>query len=269
MSYWRPSPQNIYAIGDLHGKFKSLNSILKRILPLKDKDQIVFLGDYIDRGPSSAKIIEKFCDLKEKYGSQITWLLGNHELMFMEVLELVTTNMLQEPVDNVWIHNGGVATIRSYAYFNKLKDDSIPLFRLKTLVPDRHKEFLMSLVSSYETDKYIFAHAGYDVFSKENNKLKLLLWDKSLYGFVIKSIIEGNKLPWDKTIITGHNWKGPIIYDKYMMLDTSHKTDVLCVELNSMEGFWASELKTRLVKADIKETTKLDIFREVDLSWQV
>lgn len=262
MSYWRPSPRNIYVIADLHGKYKSLLSILKRILPLKEKDEIIFLGDYVDRGPKSAHIIEKFIELKKEYGDRITFLLGNHELMMMETLGLVKTDLINN-VELVWLQNGAPETIRSYASFLNLKDFSLSLDRFRQIVPDTHKEFLKSLKPFYETTNYIFSHAGFDPVNPDNNDLYVLLWDKSLYSYVINCIANERKLGWTKTIVTGHNFNGPIVYDKYMMLDTSKKKDVLCVELNSMEAYYASEDKGRLVKIDLKESSVEELVKQL------
>ena len=71
MSKWRPSSENIYVIGDIHGKYSALKLILNRILPIRKQDLLIFLGDYVDRGPDSYNVINELIKLKNKYDNVI------------------------------------------------------------------------------------------------------------------------------------------------------------------------------------------------------
>ena len=84
------SQKKVFAIGDIHGCHRELIELLKT-LPLDEHSTLVFLGDYIDRGPESNKVIDTILELKKKYHT-IT-LLGNHEMMFLEFLKDPSSSM--------------------------------------------------------------------------------------------------------------------------------------------------------------------------------
>lgn len=261
MSSWRPSPNCIYTIGDMHGYYECLDLILKRILPLRKGDEIVFLGDYIDRGPESDKIIDKLIELVDTYGEQVTCLMGNHEWLMGAAFGELDVNVSPDAPHpaQVWLANGGLQCLQAYATRAGIPQDKIQgmtLQRFRSVIPDSHFEFIRSLFLFYETKNYKFVHAGCDPFQDlgEQNR-DVLLWDRSLYEHVTQAIFRNKKLEWDKTIVCGHNWRGPIIHDKYLMIDSSIDKKVLCLELNSMEGYFAEPKNARLVKADIQPTT--------------
>ncbi|WP_063800849.1 metallophosphoesterase family protein [Mastigocoleus testarum] len=101
------------AIGDVHGHYKGLMTLLEMIAP-SSSDSIYFLGDLIDRGPQSAQVV-KF--VKE---SPHKCLLGNHEQMLLNVMaeEEASSSVIQN-----WLYSGGQATISSYQGGTILKED--------------------------------------------------------------------------------------------------------------------------------------------------
>ena len=72
--------QRILAIGDIHGCYKAFNALLQAVNPGRD-DLLVMLGDYIDRGPESKKVVDRLIALPEEL--QVVFLAGNHEEMIM------------------------------------------------------------------------------------------------------------------------------------------------------------------------------------------
>jgi len=93
----------LIAIGDIHGCAKSLDALLER-LELSDDDHLLFVGDYIDRGPDSKGVIDRLLDLREEY--ECTFLRGNHESLML--------GYLNAGAFNLWRVNGGIATLQSY-----------------------------------------------------------------------------------------------------------------------------------------------------------
>ncbi len=130
---------SIYAVGDIHGCYEKLEQLFKTIT-LQEDDEIVFLGDYIDRGPDSKKVIDFIINLKLKKGNKIICLKGNHEKMLLDFL--VGKNI------NTFLANGGRETIKSYSQSGSFN------------LPQEHLEFFRSLRLYYETENYIFVHAG-------------------------------------------------------------------------------------------------------------
>ncbi len=264
MSKWRPTTECIYVIGDIHGNYDCLDQILNRILPLRPDDQIVFLGDYIDRGPKSHKVLDKLVELVNEYGEQVTVLVGNHEWMFLASIGVFNVPPPSSPKIptplQVWITNGGTETIKGYCEVSGIADwKTFPIHRVIDIVPQSHIDLLTQKAYMYhEHEDYIFCHAGCDPTAPlDQQDDEIFLWDRSLYKCVVQNILRKKEMPWEKIVVTGHNYNGPIITPKYMMLDCSRHKKVLVVELNSMEGFYAFPGRTRMLRVELEETTRL------------
>ena len=128
-----------FAIGDIHGCAKALRSLVEAIDP-QPEDEIVFLGDYIDRGPDSRDTIDQIIELQQR--TQVVALRGNHEVMLMGVA-------MHGMDDSVWRANGGNSTLASYG-------GSL------SKIPSNHLVFFHELLPHYEIDDTIFVHASYD-----------------------------------------------------------------------------------------------------------
>jgi serine/threonine protein phosphatase 1 len=256
-SKWRPSPLNcLYVIPDIHGQLDQLKCICKSILPLRKsdggKDKLVLLGDYIDRGPKTPELIDFLIEAKKKYKDNLILLSGNHEQMLLDAIK-------PSPTSNkyiFWMNNGGIQTLSSYLdRANQHLDNPFELVRsrVKDFIPKEHIDFFNSLLPYYETEDYIFVHAGCDPTAPLNKQpLEELVWDNGLFNLVKAQ--SGQNLPWEKTVVTGHHGLPsgePYISEKFMMLDCSYGKKLLCVELNSMEAFVAGRNKLALVKYDL------------------
>jgi serine/threonine protein phosphatase 1 len=279
MSKWRPTPGAIgaiYVIPDIHGHLEQLELICKRILPLRKsdggKDKLVFLGDYIDRGPDNYGVIEFLISLKKDYGDQIVFLRGNHEDLLLTALDRSghDSSVFECSAYSMWIQNGGATTLKQYA--EKKLGHSIDPYefsksRLSDVIPESHINFLLETEYYHEHEDYIFVHGGCDPNKplSEQNKIHMM-WDRSLFQVVKKFVLSKTDLPWSKTVITGHNYHGPFINEKFMMLDCSVDKKLIIIELNSMEGFEAKLNKKRLVKCSFKETiiSKRPAFRKIN-----
>jgi serine/threonine protein phosphatase 1 len=251
MSKWRPVPLNcLYVIPDIHGQLDSLKLICNRIFPLRKsdggRDTLVFLGDYIDRGPDSPGVIDFLIDAKKKFGDQVVCLTGNHEQMLLDAIKQSTNS------DKYlfWMKNGGEHTLSSYLDRKNHHLDNpyeLPRVRVRDFIPEEHLKFFNSLKYYYEIDDYIFVHAGCnprESMSKQEKDIFIL--DESL-----KLDVSQN---WKKIIVTGHNGDksgNPIIRERYLMLDCSYGKKLIIVEMHSMEAFAAGKNKDKLVKLDL------------------
>ena len=133
------NPRTI-AIGDIHGHLQSLDGLIAAIAPTEN-DTLIFLGDYIDRGPDSKGVIERILELQGH--CKVVSLLGNHEEMLLDALS-------NERSLHCWLENGGDAALDSYGSGRDI-----------SCIPATHRDFLNQLVMYYETETHFFVHANY------------------------------------------------------------------------------------------------------------
>lgn len=186
------SPQRLLAFGDIHGCLTALQELLTRVSPSED-DQLVFLGDYVDRGPDSAGVIGELLALRARWPRSV-FLRGNHEQMLLDVLggENPTT----------FLFNGGRNTIASYQARGGWP-------------PSReHRLFLETLPMRYETDGFIFVHAGLRPGTPlAEQDPDDLLW--------IRQEFLDSSDDWGKSVVFGHTpRKEPLLASTRIGLDT-------------------------------------------------
>lgn len=211
----------LFAIGDIHGCAEELQGLLDN-LPYDSDSTIVFLGDYVDRGPNSKKVIDIIIDLKQK--CNVITLMGNHEAMMIDFLENPSSVSA-----GLFILNGGSATLASYT-------DSDEMFN----VPDSHKKFLDELKVFYETDEYYFVHAGVpdvplDQIELEKHGLDML-W--------IRSKFHTSVFQWDKKIIHGHT-----VVEEVDVCENRINIDTGCVFQGKLSAIELTEMRLYQVKA--------------------
>jgi serine/threonine protein phosphatase 1 len=144
----------ILAISDIHGCYDQFNRLLDKVEYDNTKDQLVLLGDYVDRGQKSKEVINFVSEL---IGNGAIALRGNHDQMFLDWL-------LTDDYMNAYnyFQNGGIMTVISYVGLNWNEDgrdlDDAKKHILKHY-PD-HIELLQQLRYYFEKDNHIFVHAG-------------------------------------------------------------------------------------------------------------
>ena len=123
----------LYAIGDIHGELDALEALIEA-LPLRSDDRLIFMGDYVDRGPDSRGVVDYLIKLAKK--RTCIFLIGNHESMFLDFLGW------DDPMyfaGDAFLMNGGDRTLVSYDYFDSDLEPS--LFKL----PKKHEAFFRKL----------------------------------------------------------------------------------------------------------------------------
>jgi serine/threonine protein phosphatase 1 len=132
-----------YAIGDIHGCLDKLRSLLLRCEKHADgrPAAFVFVGDYIDRGPQSAAVIDCLIDLKAEHGERVVTLMGNHEVMALAAIDG------SGPVQ-LWLAQGGLATLECYRVAEPRE------------LPRAHVDWLRALPLSHDDGRRFFVHAG-------------------------------------------------------------------------------------------------------------
>lgn len=189
---------SIIAIGDIHGCAKSLDELLERLSPSAD-DHLVFVGDYIDRGPDSKGVIDRLLELRKTHNC--TFLRGNHEVFFLNYLD----GLRQD--EEVWRLNGGVQTLKSY----RDENDQI-------VIPPEHVAFIRNTELYLDSPSYFFVHAGLQPELTIAQNLaepseKTFLWDRGHYS--------ARFLAWEKPVICGHTpHPEPINHPQLISIDT-------------------------------------------------
>lgn len=217
----------LYAIGDIHGCYDELMSLLD--LVTKDAEArrngrqpvLIFCGDYIDRGPNSAKVLDALCWLHRFCPYDLYLLKGNHEEVFQEYM--------RDP-SNVtgWLKFGGRETMTSYGVVPpeidapldehyRARDDMLEVMTIS------HWKLLETLKSAVTIGDYAFVHAGVRAsIPLDQQSEQDLLWIRQ--GFV------DHEGPQEKVIVHGHTWHSdsPDLQEYRIGIDTgAYETGVL------------------------------------------
>jgi len=196
-----------YAVGDIHGYLDKLKSLID-MLPLTADDKLIFLGDYIDRGPDSKGVISFLLEIREQY--DCVFLIGNHEHMMLDYMQGC---LVYDP--KIWMWNGGDRSLQSYGIEHAAPGELD--------IPGDHLGFLKSLAYYHQEPGFVFVHAGLQPnLPLEQNRWTELLWIRSAFyqsgwnwpeGVVVfghtpftEPLVETNKIGID----TGCGWRGSL-----------------------------------------------------------
>lgn len=222
----------IYAIGDIHGCLTALKTIFQQNT-IKLSDKIVFLGDYVDRGPNSKGVIDWLIENSKVYNFE--FILGNHEIM------MKSARLSQERLSE-WLYFGGANTLDSY----KIGDD----INWANKVNPSHWKFIDACKPYVEIGNYIFVHAGLERHKTLATQNKFhLFWKK----YETPEMYDRNK-----TVICGHTSR-----KNGKIADFKH---TVCIDTYAYGGKWLTCLNVEsgeFIKANNKgevEKGKLNRF---------
>jgi serine/threonine protein phosphatase 1 len=154
----------IYAVGDIHGRADLLDRLLERIAEdvrlsaHEAKPVLVFVGDYVDRGPSSKAVIDRLISVEREGAFEVCALKGNHEAALLAFLD--------EPATGAeWCEHGGLQTLNAYHVQPPSAPDDTEAWRktrdrLALVLPPEHLTFLGRLRLTATFGGYLFVHAG-------------------------------------------------------------------------------------------------------------
>lgn len=188
----------VFAIGDIHGCLDLLDGLLDGIKAATAGDEqpplLIFLGDYVDRGPGSRGVIDRLIAVAESYRGA-RFLCGNHEEAMIR--------FLADPQGGpAWSTYGGRATMLSYGVRppGRNADDAAwarAQQKLNARIPPAHLKFLWGLEDSVEVGDYFFAHAGVRPDKPlQRQASRDLRW--------IREPFLSNDQPLEKMIVHGH-----------------------------------------------------------------
>lgn len=234
-----PSVMRSYVIGDIHGCLDELASLIEA-LPLEPNDRLVFLGDYIDRGPDSQGVVSYLLELRQKSGREMIFLKGNHEDMLLSFIGL------PGQYGEMFLYNGGRVTLSSYGI--AAPHSSPEEIRLR--IPRAHLEFFRTLKTYYITDSFLCVHAGiHPVKPLEAQSESELLWIRNEF------IYNSHRLPY--TVLFGHTPQNAVFFDlPYKVgLDTGlvYGNKLSCLELTERVLYQIGKGKKAVKRTSVKD----------------
>jgi len=214
-----PVARCAYVIGDVHGCLIELKDLMGKIerhaaniagAPDMKSVDIVFLGDLIDRGPSSNKVLNFLIAYKPEFANVI-FLMGNHEEIFLDVLSGNSKKTLP------WLDHGGMACARSYDVENLGQVYSDPdhvTYRIQRQVPQSHIDFISGFKDYYIFGDYLCVHAGIKPrVPLERQSPRDMRW--------IRDRFLSYEKPHEYTVIHGHSIvKKPEVHNNRIAIDT-------------------------------------------------
>lgn len=202
--------EKTFIIGDIHGCLGMLERLLQKIPWRAERDRLIFLGDYVDRGEDSRGVIDLLLQIAAA-SSRVNFLIGNHESIFLDYL---TTGNITP-----FLLNGGHRTLESYR--------TGAAKRGKVEIPEEHISFLKDLEQWIELDDYYVVHAGFRPgVSPERQGLDDLIWIRDIFIF--------SDYDFGKKVIFGHTpFSEPLLMENKIGLDTGavYGNKLTCLEL--------------------------------------
>ena len=196
---------NVAVVGDVHGSSHSLALAAKWLLADWD-GRVVFVGDYVNRGPDSRGVLEILVQLQTALGDRLTLLMGNHEVVLLE--------FLQGGQFNHFLAHGGLQTIHSYLSDTPEPD---PFEEFRSAFPDSHLELLRALLPAYETPDLLITHCGFNPADPESRNL-----DDVVLGSFPSLFASGTNMP-KQLVVCGHyvqRSRQPYCSERLICLDT-------------------------------------------------
>lgn len=207
---------SIFAIGDIHGCYEKLSALMDKIPIDMSRDTLVFIGDYIDRGPRSFDVVQHLVNLQELF-PDIIFLKGNHEDMLQKYLS--GSDRL------TFLMNGGRLTLEDYLNHASAGENEP--------IPAEHRGFFNRLRTSYETEEFIFVHAGLrPKVPLEKQSPKDMVWIRQKFIY--------SDYDFGKRVVFGHTpFNEPFVKPNKIGIDTGavYGNQLTCVKLPQVEFY--------------------------------
>ncbi len=202
--------ETTFIIGDIHGCLDMLKRLLDKIPWRPGKDELIFIGDCIDRGTNSKGVVDYILDLIRNH-PHVSCLLGNHEAMLL--------NYLSGKEQDIYLANKGLTTLKNYLAEKRKGEEP--------LVPPDHISFYRSLKPFVELRDYYVVHAGFRPgVDLEHQTEEDMIW--------IREPFLSSGYDFGKKVIFGHTpFSKPLVMDNKIGLDTGavYGNRLTCIEL--------------------------------------
>lgn len=231
-----------YVVADIHGCLDELVRLLEA-LPLEDSDRLIFLGDYVDRGPDPKGVVSYLIERERKGKQEMIFLKGNHEDMFLAYLGLPGR------YGDMFLFNGGGATLASYGIPPSSSSSQEGLSR----IPQNHLKFFQELRSYYLMEPFLCVHAGiHPAKPLEQQDEEELLWIRDEF------ILNRHFLPY--TVLFGHTPQREVLFHlPYKVgLDTGlvYGNELSCLEVYEKVLFQIGRGKRKVRRSSVSERWK-------------
>ena len=220
-----------FAIGDIHGNSAALDDVLDQLSgETGEGDTVVFLGDYIDRGPDTRGCLDRILSFRSASSARIVTLMGNHEEWFLRSVRDHTRHswlLGMEAFPTIASYSPEAALVlrraaetAGMALVTELVE--LPYGAFLDLLPAEHLAFLEALEPYYADDDAVCSHGGMDprIPATADQPLEVLLWGAG--GF--PDAYDGGKLAVyghrNNADITGDGWPRPRVRGRTIGLDT-------------------------------------------------
>jgi serine/threonine protein phosphatase 1 len=243
-----PPDTLIWTVGDIHGRLDLLRPLLSGILEdfarsTATTKSLIFLGDYVDRGPESQGVIELLCRLSDSGPVEAVFLRGNHE-------DRMAAFLTDPGIGPSWCDYGGREALRSYGVTAPTDRDDAEGWAAASVafnaaLSDRHRAFLQDLRPSISVGDYFFAHAG--------ARPGVALDQQSAYDMMwIRQSFLGDARAFEKIVVHGHTPTEDIQADhRRIGLDTgAYATGVLSAV--RLEGSAQEALQTAMAGSGVE-----------------
>jgi len=181
-----------YFMTDIHGEYNGLELLLKHAEIDLNRDQLVFGGDYINRGRDSGKVLRRVKGIVDAYPNNVVALVGNHEEMMREYYR---------NQDKLWLSHGGKDTIRDF-------EKTFPHEKER----NEHIEWAYNLLLVFEDDEFVYTHAGLNPYEPLDKQGREILWmsEYDFYSISKESLFDLTK---SKPVVHGHTPVERMYYD--------------------------------------------------------
>lgn len=204
---------NLFVCSDIHGHFDLWMELIEMSrIDFENGDELIILGDLIDRGKQSKECVEFALELVDKYPNQVTYLMGNHEKMLLEFVSVRDTKSVEGYVDlemtgRSWVLNGGMQTMLSLLV-GVPEEETIKFIDVHRHLNDKYAHLINRLNNlpyyKVDTDRgFVFVHAGFQTGIKlvdQNNEDMVWIRDDFFnhYQPVKDDVLDG------LTVVHGH-----------------------------------------------------------------
>jgi len=244
------------AVGDIHGNRLALDDVLNQIRgEVTESDAIVFLGDYIDRGPDSRGCVDAILEFQREVGAEVVCLRGNHEDWFLRTLRDYAHHswlLGMEAFDTVRSYSVDAARTLREAASNAGADlysgrCTLPYEAFFDCVPQDHIRFFEGLHPYYQGADCVCTHAGLDpcVAGIREQSLDALIWGAASFqnGYDGAEIVVYGH--WNNATLDADGWPAPAVSGRTIGIDTIAHGVLTAIRVPDQRVFQSARYESR------------------------